>query len=440
VAETPPSKSKRFLRLAGMTASVAGTYAKSRVKELFSNAQDAAATRERAHASAGETIASTLGQLKGAVMKVGQMAAVGADILPREVLDALRKLQRDAPPVDYATIAKQVEIELGEPPERAFSEFQIKPHASASIGQVHRARLHDGREVAVKIQYPEVDSAVDGDLAQLRLALRASGLIKVEKRSMDEIFDEIRARLVEELDYRFEAEQYAAFAPIVHQHAGLILPEVIAERSTQRVLTTTYEPSDPIDRLGELGYTQSQRDRIGTRLFSWVFAQVFRHAFLHADPHPGNLGARRDGSLVLYDFGCVKRLDPQWLSVYRRLFLAGFAQDYQAAEEALLGIGVRHPDRAPPPLEYYKLWRDLFIEPFLRDKIVDFATIRLHERVMEMAPLALKNLEPFQPARELIFLDRMLVGHYGNLRMIGAKIPALELVAAEIPEILPYIS
>ena len=408
------------MRLAGMTARVATGYTTSRVKAVFQSKEAAERDRARAHEQAGELIAQTLGELKGAVMKVGQMASIAGDLLPKELSEALGALQREAPPMDFEVIAEQIERELGAPPPALFEHFEVEPFASASIGQVHRARTDDGREVVVKVQYPGVDAAVDSDLAHLKIALRASGLVKVKRKVLDDVFGELRARLHEELDYCNEADNVRLFSEYYGQDAAVVVPEVVGERSSQRVLTLTYEPGHHISELQE--FSQEVRNEIGAALFRVLADQIFNLKILHADPNPGNFAFREDGSVVLYDFGCVKRLDPEIVEAYKATIRAGFAEDYAGIEDGLVRLGARNLDGPQVPLDYYKPWRDIFMRPLLGDEPYDFGRSQLQKDAIKLVPGFLtKYLKSFQPPVELVFLDRVVVGHYGNLRKLGAR-------------------
>lgn len=408
------------MRLAGMTARVATGYTKSRIKSVFQSKEAAQRDRARAHEEAGELIAQTLGELKGAVMKVGQMASIAGDLLPKELADALGALQREAPPMDFEVIAEQIESELGAPPPLLFDQFDPEPFASASIGQVHRARTDDGREVVVKVQYPGVDDAVDSDLAHLKIALRASGLVKVKRKVLDEVFAELKARLREELDYCNEADNVRLFADYYRERPDVVVPEVVGERSSQRVLTLTYEPGHHITDLDD--FPQGVRNEIGASLFQVLADQIFNLKVLHADPNPGNFAFRPDGSVVLYDFGCVKHLDPEIIDAYRDTIRAGFAEDYAGVEEGLVRLGARNLDGPTVPLDYYKPWRDIFMRPLLGDEPYDFGASSLQQEAIKLVPGFLtKYMGSFQPPVELVFLDRVVVGHYGNLRKLGAQ-------------------
>jgi predicted unusual protein kinase regulating ubiquinone biosynthesis (AarF/ABC1/UbiB family) len=424
---TPPSRGKRFLKLAGMTASVAGNLAKTKVKSLFQSEEDAASTREQANRDSGNLIAKTLGELKGAVMKVGQMASIAEDVLPKEISEALGKLQREAPPMGYESIAEQVERELGAAPESLFARFDREPFAAASIGQVHRAQTDDGRDVVVKVQYPGVDEAVDSDLAQLKIALRASGIVNIGREALNASFKEIRARLHEELDYCNEADNVRLFRAFHARHPFVTIPEVVGERSSKRVLTLTYEPGDPIGKLDELGYTQVERDRLGQHMWLMMCSQVFQFGFIHADPNPGNFAFRRDGTLVVYDFGCVKRLNPAIITAYHDVILSGLAENWDEVDDGLLRLGVRRPAGPRPDDDFYKRWRDAFAKPFLANDILDYREVTIHDDVMALIPASMRRMASFQPATELIFLDRMVAGHYGNLRKLEARVPGLPL-------------
>ncbi len=424
MGDRPVTKSRRFFRLAGMTAQVASSYAATRIKSVFQSAEDAATSKLASYERSGELIAKTLGELKGAVMKVGQMASIAGDILPREIADPLRALQREAPPMEFSVIAEQIERELGSPPELLFTNFDREPFAAASIGQVHRATSDDGREVVVKVQYPGVDDAVDSDLAHLKFVLRASGLVKANKQALDSLFTEIRSRLHEELDYCNEADNLRLFREYHRErHPFLVIPEVVGERSSGRVLTLTYEPGDHIDELDgqSSNYSQETRDLLGTRLFSVMAAQLFDFQAIHADPNPGNLAFRPDGSLVLYDFGCVKRVDDDTLRAYCEAIRTGIDEDYPALDRALLELGVRDPGGPPVEFSYYKPWRDAFALPFVHEGIFDYGASTIHDEVIKLVPGAMRRMASFQPPVELVFIDRMIAGHYGNLRKLRAR-------------------
>lgn len=428
MSEDKSKTGSRFFKLAGMTAAVAGNYARTRLKAVFQDEEAAAKERAQAHQANGERIAKTLGELKGAAMKIGQMASVGTDILPKELSQALKSLQNEAPPVSFDTICAQIERELGAPPQRLFSEFDPEPFASASIGQVHRACTDDGREVVVKVQYPGVDSSVDSDLTHLKVALRASGLIDLDRRSLDQLFEEIRERLHEELDYCNEADNVRAFrAYHGPRHPFLVIPQVVGERSAKRVLTLTYEPGDTIHDLDPEGYSQEIRDLIGAHLYEWGLSEIFDFQSIHADPNPANIAFRPNGDLVIYDFGCVKKLKPEIVTAYRAAIVAALDEDYARLDREMINLGARRPEGPPIEPAFYKPFRDVIFEPMLQPTPFEYATSKIHDEIKTLYPAVLSHLSSFQPPVEVVFIDRAILGHYGNLRQIRARGRFLDL-------------
>lgn len=421
------------MKLVGMSASVAGSYAAGRIARTFMSSEAAKQAASESAAKAGARIVETLGELKGAAMKVGQMASMASDLLPHDMAEALQSLQKHAPPMAYAVIAEQIEREFGQPVELLFSSFEREPFAAASIGQVHRARVDDGREVVVKVQYPGVDSAVGSDMLHLKLALRASGLVRHDKRALDTVFDEIRLRMDEELDYCNEADNVRAFGEFHARHPFVIVPRVVGERSAKRVLTLTYEPGDNVADFDALGYTQAERDACGTSLWACANAQSFDFGRLHADPNPANFAFRRDGKVVLYDFGCVKTLAPDVMPSYAELVLAGLRRDYRALDDVLTRMGLRVPG-TEPPLDVYAIARDWLALPFMDDETFDFGSARLErDALREVVPAVLQHIDAFRPAGELVFFNRTIAGLYAVLRKMRARVPVQRMLEERVP-------
>ncbi|MGM0563731.1 MAG: ABC1 kinase family protein [Pseudomonadota bacterium] len=421
-ARRPATRGRRFMKLAGMSASVAGRYAGDQMKRAFQSSEQRESGRSDYYRKVGEDITETLGELKGAVMKVGQIASQAKDLFPEEISQALTKLQREAPPMDFAVIEEQITRSLDGPIDKLFAEFDREPYAAASIGQVHRARTHDGQEVVVKVQYPGVRDAVDSDLSHLRFALRASRLIKVKKSIADAYFDEIRTRILEELDYVNEAANLNLFREFHRQHdSKIVIPRVVDALSTHEVLTLTYEPGDHLDEVAGKGYEQAVINDIGHRLFRIMGREIFELKAVHGDPHPGNFAFRPDGSIVMYDFGCIKKLDPHIVHHYREIVIAGLEGDYDTLDRALIDLGGRIASGPPVEDEYYDLWREIFLRPFLGNEPFDFARATMHEEVVKHIPSAMKRMNSFQPVVGTAFIDRAVSGHYHTMRGLGVK-------------------
>ncbi len=425
MADRPPVRGKRLWKLASMTTSVAGGVAKSRIRSMFGYKEDEASLRREA----GLRVAETLGELKGAAMKVGQMASAAKDLLPPEVAEAMSSLQKDAPPMDYEVIAEQIESELGAAPEILFDWFDKEPFAAASIGQVHRARTDDGREVVVKVQYPGVDSAVDSDLSQVKLALRLGGLITIEKEHLDAIFEELRVRLHEELDYCNEADNIRLFREFHLQHDYLAVPDVVGERSAKRILTMTYEPGKHLDEL-EKSDNVALRNTIGTNMAKMIAAQLFELNAIQADPNPANYAWREDGTLVLYDFGCVKKYDAEIMEHVRGIVRGAEQRDYAAIDKAMIGLGPLRQKYAPVPPDYYDRWLKVLCPPLWGPGEFNFGEADIGKDVIKLIPSVIRRQHMWKPAPQLAMLDRAIAGQYDIVRNIKATIPLRPILTA----------
>jgi len=298
---------------------------------------------------------------------------------------------------------------------------QETPYASASIGQVHRARLHDGTDVIVKVQYPGVDESCDSDLKQLRMTLRLGGLLKMPKESVDQLFAEIRLRLHEELDYENEARNIQLFRDFHQDQPWVLIPAVIDSRSTRRVLTLELVEGDHVSQVTPDRYDQDTINLIGHRIFMIMADQLFRFQCIHGDPHAGNFAYRPDGSIVLYDFGCVKKLKPEIVEAYRKALIAALEEDYEALDRHLIDLGARVGSQPAVDEAYYAMWRDILIVPFQGDEPYDFAEADIHKHVAAKTSTVFKYLDYFKPPVESIFIDRMIAGHYWMLKRLGVQ-------------------
>ena len=415
------SRSGRFMKLAGMTATVAGRYASQKVQNAFSNEEKSKARLSKTYEQMANDVVDTLGELKGAVMKIGQIASQTQDFLPKEFSDALQKLQKEAPPVEFSLIRTQVEQALGGTLEELFTNFDEQPYAAASIGQVHRAVTKTGLDVVVKVQYPGVDRSCDSDLKQLRLTLKLGGLIKMPKASVDALFEEIKARLHEELDYEHEARNLRRFRKFHKAHKYIIVPKVITSLSTRHVLTLEYVEGDHVSELSNKSYPQETINKIGHNLFEMLAKQLFVFKQIHGDPHPGNFAFRSDGTVIIYDFGCVKVLKPEIVEAYSDAIIASIEENYPAVDDAMLRLGARVASKDYPGPDYYAIWRNIFFEPFFEDKIYDFETADLHLQAAKEMPLFFKYLSHFKPPVDSLYIDRMISGHYWIMKSLGVK-------------------
>ena len=297
----------RNLRLARLGLRGGGRYALHRARSTFASAERREALDTEFQIRTAEDVTAELGNMKGAMMKIGQMASYLDTGLPDHVRQTMASLQHDAPPMAPELAADTIEAELGARPEALFLEWDEVPIASASIGQVHRAITRSGQAVAVKVQYPGVAEAVSSDLGNAGWLFGAMSSL-FPGVDPEPIVAEIKDRLHEELDYRIEAENQRLFHRYFDGHPFISVPGVIDELSTGRILTSELAVGSRFSDVIE--WSQPERDLAAETLFRFSFGAIYRlHAF-NGDPHPGNYLFNPGGKVIFLDFGLVKRFDP----------------------------------------------------------------------------------------------------------------------------------
>ena len=311
----PEGRFARFTRLAALGAQTS-------VSLLTSKDAKAAATNA----------AEVLGNLRGLAAKVGQMASYVDGAVPEAYRGpyeaALRSLRASTQASSPDAIRRTVEEDLGAPIGTLFAEWEPEPFASASIGQVHRARLDDGRWVAVKVQHPGSDRAVESDVRNAGMLETMLGSVLPRAVYTKRIFNEVRDRFREELDYRKESENHRRFARI---HAGdtcIVIPEVIESRSARRVITTELVSGTPLEAVS--GLTEAERQSYATTLWRFEFTSLLRHGLFNADPHPGNFLFQPGGQIAFLDFGCVQYLDGSMQHAANRVHESALQRDETA--------------------------------------------------------------------------------------------------------------
>jgi len=422
--DSPQSKwvshRKRATKLAGMTVSIMGKYASHRVKSSFQKSHNAEQSKNVLYAEIGKQVVATLGELKGAAMKVGQMLSQMQHLFPKEFVEELTALQNQAPSMDYSVIERQIILELGDYPDNLFAAFDKKPMASASIGQVHKATTHDGQEVVMKIQYPGVEKACKSDLKHLRRLLRLGGLLKVDPSALESVFEELSETLIRELDYEQEAQHLEAFKTFHAKDQGIIIPEVVKEYSSRAILTTTLEKGDSIKDVAKR-YPQETKNTIGERLFTFVNRQVFEFNRFHSDPHPGNFAFRSDGSVIVYDFGSITPISPNQRLGFYQFMQASVDRDYPALDKSLQLLKVRSNAKSDVPDSFYALWSDILMPPFDTDERFDFGQSRIHKQAIKEWKTVLPYWKDFQPSPDTVFINRVIGGVYLMLVEMGSQ-------------------
>ncbi len=364
-----------------------------------------------------EDVAATLGTMKGVLMKLGQMASYVDDGLSPAARRTLSRLQDSVPPMSPELAAQVVIEELGLPPERAFATWDPEPIAAASIGQVHRAITHDGRAVAVKVQYPGIAETIEADLGNVAL-LRRMLKITAPSQDVDALLAELRDRVTEELDYRSEARNQQMFARFYDGHPTIVVPGIVGELSTRRVVTS--ELADGA-RFAELAsWPQAERDLAAETIYRFVFRSLYQaHAF-NGDPHPGNYLFGGGGRVTFLDFGLVKHFTDEEMRP-----LAAMAKnlcvdkDPEAFRRAMEQAGFLVPD-APVPtsevVEHMAVFYDTVREPGPMTMTGEYASAVTRRFFDFRSPLAAYARIP----RSYVILQRINLGLFALLGEMSA--------------------
>lgn len=386
---------RRHARVGVEAGRVAGRYLRRR-----------AAGRSDSGAGAADLV-EALGGLKGPIMKVAQLLSAVPDLLPPEYAEKLSQLQADAPAMGRLFVRRRMAGELGPGWRDLFEDFGPEAAHAASLGQVHRARA-GGRDLACKLQYPDMASVVKADLRQLRLFLR---LYARYDRAIHtgEIYRELEERLGEELDYARELRNMLAYREMLGEEEGIRLPEPVPELSTGRLLTMTWLEGRPFRDIGSM--PQEFRDRAALRLFRAWHVPFYRHGVIHGDPHPGNYSVTGEGALNLLDFGCIRAFRPRFVGGVIDLYRAKRDGDRELAVKAYEAWGFTGLSREL--LDVLDLWADYLYAPLLQDRVRPIqpsAGTEEGRRVVIQVHRELRRLGGVRPPREFVLVDRAAIG------------------------------
>jgi predicted unusual protein kinase regulating ubiquinone biosynthesis (AarF/ABC1/UbiB family) len=347
----PTSRLARTARVSSLAAGQAARQLGTHATNLARSEQGRSAALERRHLEAAEQIVTALGTMKGAAMKLGQMMSfLDVGLVPEEHREEFQRklgaLRDAAPNVSFAGMRKVIESELDGPLDEHFAEFDAEPIAAASIGQVYRATLHDGRDVAVKVQYPGVAAAVRADMQNLGIILR---LMKRIAPGLDvkATAEEIRSRIYDELDYELEAQNQRALARIFRGHPFIVVPDVVTRLSREKVLVSDFVAGAGFDSVKEAD--QETRDRVAEIVFRFYFGCMYRHRQFSGDPHPGNFLLCPDDRVAFLDFGLFKVMPQHLIELELMCQRAGHEGDAQRLYEIFVEGGLlRKPERFRP--------------------------------------------------------------------------------------------
>ena len=401
---------ERQVRVWRLTARRAAHYAQMRVKGRGAGEEERARLEEQFAIRSAEDVARVLGGMKGAIMKAGQMLSFIADGLPPEAKAALATLQADVPPMAPSLAEGVIRAELGAEPEQLFLDFELVPVAAASIGQVHRAVMPDGRIVAVKVQYPGVDRAIKSDLDNAELLYGLFAQFALKNLEVKALVDELRARMADELDYRHEAACQSEFATRYAGHPFIRVPAVVPERSSRRVLTSEWVDGMRWNEFLE-GSDQAAKDRAGEVIMRFAQGSIHLHGVFNGDPHPGNYRFHDDGSVTFLDFGLVKRWAPGEFDRLGPLLDAILDEDPAALVERAVAARFLAADHGFEPDFVFEYVRGPY-EPFLTDRYTYTrdSTAKALQTVVDVQGKYGELIKKLNMPTSYVILDRVVWG------------------------------
>ena len=416
------SRWRRNSRLARLGARIGLAHAGTSARKVFAGAERKVELSRAREFKTAQQVATELGNMKGALMKVGQMASYLDDGLPEPMRLALSQLQSNAPPMAVELVRIELERELGKPMSDIFVQFDDEPIASASIGQVHRAiiRLADGTEkaVAVKVQYPGVAEAIDADLrtADLLGAMLAFGFKSLNPEDM---VAEIKDRLREELDYKREAANQQLFVDFYKGHPFIHVPEVFHEFSTGRILMTELVAGHSFAEVCE--WSQEERDMAGEAIFRFVFRSLYRFRAFNGDPHPGNYIFHGEGKVSFLDFGLIKHFTQDEMHMFQSMVKAAVLDhDMDAYRRVIEDAGMLQLD-APFTTQEAGDYFAHFYEPVRESRDMEwsttYATSIVRHTFDRTSPIAQYATVP----KSFVFIQRINLGLYAVLGQLRSR-------------------
>jgi len=383
-------------------------------------------------ATNAKKLAKRLASMRGAAMKMGQVISMeGADIIPAEFSEALAILRDSANTMPDSQIRQVMGREYGKGWEQRFERFEFEPVAAASIGQVHRATTTDGRDLALKIQYPGVAKSIDSDVDNMAMFMRMANILPVEM-DVKGIIAEAKRQLKQEADYTIEADYLRDYRELVRDEDRFVVPRVHDDYTTTRILAMDYVSGEPLESLGEDGVPQELRDSVAKLLETLMFRELFEFRTMQTDPNFANYLYQPDtGRIVLLDFGSTVTFEKGFTERYRDIARALIEEDDDGVLHYAEQIGYLDPDVSPA-----HAWRilemiQLICEPIRQDSVYDFGgsdmTARARDAGIEMALKSRKG-ELKTPPPETVFLHRKLVGSFLLCARIKARVNVQELI------------
>ncbi len=426
-SRVPAGKLERLVRFGWLAGEVAiGGLAES-ARRLAGGVSDP--TSVLLTAANAERLAKRLSTMRGAAMKLGQLLSMeGEDLLPPQFAAAISVLRSEGSGMPVTQLRRVLGHAWGRGWESRFREFDIEPMAAASIGQVHRAVTPDGRELAVKVQYPGVARSIGSDVDNLGTILRLSGLVPTGI-DLAPLLKETKSQLKIETDYKAEAGQLRRYASFVADSPRLVVPGVVDELSTEHVLAMDLLNGEPLPEYFDLRTPQATRDRLGKDFYSLFFRELLDFRYMQTDPNPGNYLVLPGKKIGLLDFGAARPVSPALSDAYRDVLAGGMSRDVERVRRGMQTAGFFRPDEREDRIRGVV---DIFMlgcEPFRKSGPYDFAESDLPSRIRDLGfELTVGKSFFHTPPPEVLFLQRKLGGVFLLCARLGARVNARKLL------------
>lgn len=430
---------------------VAGTrWATANASSMFANEETKSKKRKQAMSEQANYLVQEIGKLKGSIVKIGQMMALyGEHFLPEEITEALHTLNNNTVALSWPAIKTQLRHELGAKLDNLTIDHE--PLGTASLAQVHRAiRKSDGLEVVLKIQYPGVAEAIDSDMSLFRNMLKLTRMVP-QTREFDEWFEEVREMMHREVNYHMEADTTRRFYDRLKDDGRYIVPQIIDEYCTDRVLCMTFERGVPVNSPVMLSLPQARRDKLGEASLEVTIREIFEWGEMQTDPNFGNYlvrlgnGKEIEDKIVLLDFGAIRQFDQNLLNVARGLIVAGYQHDLNKMVDAMQGYSFfdQMPASVKPGMaKVFLLATESFSSPqnnpdlppgiMYEDGKYDWRKSQLHARVIKQAGESMASRYFSVPPKEFMFISRKFIGAYTFMTVIDAHTNMRKMLEAHL--------
>jgi predicted unusual protein kinase regulating ubiquinone biosynthesis (AarF/ABC1/UbiB family) len=423
IDKIPTNKIQRASKLMSTGAKVGGNYLKYYGKKLV-NPQH---SKDELNESNAEDIYDSLKNLKGSALKVAQMLSMEKNIMPKAYVEKFSLAQFQVPPLSAPLVRKTFKKYFGDTPENIYDTFNADSVAAASIGQVHKA-TKDGKNLAVKIQYPGIAESISSDLAMVKPV--AMKMFNIKGKDSDKYFQEVEGKLLEETNYIFEVAQSKEITQACSKIPNLRFPKYYEELSNERIITMDWMEGQHLSEFVEINLNAEYSNKVGQTLWDFYMFQMHQLKRVHADPHPGNFMVDTDANLIAIDFGCVKTVPEEFYTPYFELAKPENINNPKVFSEKMYALEILKKEDSPEETQFFsELFHEmlsLFTKPF-HSETFDFSDEEFFGKIAELSnkyskDTELRKMNGNRGSKHFLYINRTFFGLYNLMKDLGAKV------------------